>query len=218
MRIVVGTVGIEGLLFYGGLAYLGAYLKLRFDLGYGVIGLIVAGFSLGGLLYSVSVQPLVRRLGEKGLVRVGGVVLLISFVGIVAAPTWWISVPFFIGIGFGFYMFHNTLQTRASEMAPHARGSAVSLFAFSLFLGQAAGVAVFGAGISLLGYVPMLVGRGRGPRSARPLVPAAVGGASDGIADNLEPKSKSQNQRRDAEKNKRERRENQASLTRSWGP
>jgi len=162
VRIVVGTVGIEGLLFYGGLAYLGAYLKLRFDLGYGVIGLIVAGFSLGGLLYSVSVQPLVRRLGEKGLVRVGGVVLLICFVGIVAAPTWWISVPFFIGIGFGFYMFHNTLQTRASEMAPHARGSAVSLFAFSLFLGQAAGVAAFGAGISLLGYVPMLVGAGVG--------------------------------------------------------
>jgi len=59
-------------------------------------------------------------------------------------------------------MFHNTLQTRASEMAPHARGSAVSLFAFSLFLGQAAGVAAFGAGISLLGYVPMLVGAGVG--------------------------------------------------------
>jgi predicted MFS family arabinose efflux permease len=57
-------------------------------------------------------------------------------------------------------MFHNTLQTRGSEMAPHARGSAVSLFAFSLFLGQAAGVAAFGAGISLVGYVPMLIGAG----------------------------------------------------------
>jgi predicted MFS family arabinose efflux permease len=71
-------------------------------------------------------------------------------------------VPFFIAIGFGFYMFHNTLQTRGSEMAPQARGSAVSLFAFCLFLGQAAGVAVFGAGISLLGYVPMLIGAGVG--------------------------------------------------------
>jgi predicted MFS family arabinose efflux permease len=162
VRVIVSTVGIEGFLFYGGLAYLGAYLKQRFDLGYGAIGLIVAGFSLGGLLYSISVQPLVRRLGEKGLVRGGGLVLLICFVGIVLAPTWWSSVPFFIAIGFGFYMFHNTLQTRGSEMAPQARGSAVSLFAFCLFLGQAAGVAVFGAGISLLGYVPMLIGAGVG--------------------------------------------------------
>jgi predicted MFS family arabinose efflux permease len=160
VRVVVSTVGIEGFLFYGGLAYLGAYLKQRFDLGYGVIGLIVAGFSLGGLLYSLSVMALVRRLGEKGLVRGGGMVLLICFAGIVAAPTWWSSVPFFIAIGFGFYMFHNTLQTRGSEMAPHARGSAVSLFAFCLFVGQAAGVAAFGAAISLLGYVPVLIGAG----------------------------------------------------------
>ena len=160
VRVIVSTVAIEGFLFYGGLAYLGAYLKQRFDLGYGAIGLIVSGFSLGGLLYSISVHALVRRLGEKGLVRAGGSVLLICFLGIVAAPTWWASVPFFIGIGFGFYMFHNTLQTRASEMAPHMRGSAVSLFAFCLFVGQAAGVAAFGGGISLLGYVPMLVGAG----------------------------------------------------------
>jgi len=162
VRVIVSTVGIEGFLFYGGLAFLGAYLKQRFDLGYGAIGLIVAGFSLGGLLYSVSVRALIRRLGEKGLVRGGGTVLLICFVGIVAAPTWWAAVPFFIAIGFGFYMFHNTLQTRGSEMAPHARGSAVSLFAFCLFLGQALGVAVFGGAIALLGYVPVLIGAGAG--------------------------------------------------------
>lgn len=162
VRVVVVTVAIEGFLFYGGLAYLGAYLKQRFDLGYGAIGLIVAGFSVGGLLYSLSVKQLVWRLGEKGLARGGGLVLLICFAGIVAAPVWWSGVPFFILIGFGFYMFHNTLQTRGSEMAPHARGSAVSLFAFCLFLGQAAGVAAFGAGISVLGYVPMLIGAGLG--------------------------------------------------------
>jgi predicted MFS family arabinose efflux permease len=160
VRIVVMTVAIEGFLFYGGLAFLSAWLKVRFNLGYSVIGLIVAGFSLGGLAYSLSVRTLVRRLGEKGLVRNGGIVLLICFAGIVAAPVWWSSVPFFVGIGFGFYMFHNTLQTRASEMAPNARGAAVSLFAFCLFLGQAAGVAAFGAAIALVGYVPVLAGAG----------------------------------------------------------
>jgi predicted MFS family arabinose efflux permease len=162
VRVIVGTVAVEGALFYGGLAYLGAYLKHRYDLGYALIGLIISGFSLGGLLYSVLVHELVRRLGEKGLVRGGGAILLASFTGIVAMPAWWAAFPFFVGIGFGFYMFHNTLQTRASEMAPHARGSAVSLFAFCLFLGQAIGVSAFGAGIALAGYVPLLVGAGVG--------------------------------------------------------
>jgi predicted MFS family arabinose efflux permease len=57
-------------------------------------------------------------------------------------------------------MLHNTLQTRATEMAPQARGSAVSFFAFCLFLGQASGVAAVGLGVERLGYEPMLLAAG----------------------------------------------------------
>ena len=42
--------------------------------------------------------------------------------------------------GIGFYFLHNTLQTQATQMAPHARGSAVTLFACLLFFGQSTGV------------------------------------------------------------------------------
>ena len=45
-----------------------------------------------------------------------------------------------VSAGLGFYMLHNTLQTQATQMAPHARGSAVTLFACMLFFGQSAGV------------------------------------------------------------------------------
>jgi predicted MFS family arabinose efflux permease len=41
-------------------------------------------------------------------------------------------------------MLHNTLQLRASQMAPEARGSAMSAFAASFFIGQLVGIAVFG--------------------------------------------------------------------------
>ena len=44
--------------------------------------------------------------------------------------------------GLGFYMLHNTLQVQATQMAPEARGTAVTLFACLLFLGQSAGVLV----------------------------------------------------------------------------
>ena len=157
VRTVVATVAVEGLLFYGALAFLGAYLKHRFGLGYGMIGLVVAGFSLGGVLYALSVRWLVETLGERGLALAGGLVMLLCYAGIALMPTWVLQVPFFVLLGLGFYMLHNTLQTRATEMAPQARASAVSLFAFCLFMGQALGVSLFGAGIEAFGYLPMLL-------------------------------------------------------------
>ena len=58
-----------------------------------------------------------------------------------------------VGAGFGgLYMLHNTLQTQATEMYPRARGTAISAFAFCLFCGQAAGVALFGRAIAAFGY------------------------------------------------------------------
>jgi predicted MFS family arabinose efflux permease len=47
-------------------------------------------------------------------------------------------------LGFGYIALHTTLQTRATELAPEARGTAVALFAFFLFLGGAIGSAIFG--------------------------------------------------------------------------
>jgi len=160
VRTVVAAVAIEGFLFYGAFAYLGAYLKARFDLNYFLIGLLIAGFSIGGIAYSMSVKWLVPRLRERGLCIGGGIALLACFAGIALAPSWPAAVPFFIASGFGFYMLHNTLQTRATEMAPAARGAAVSFFAFCLFAGQAAGAAAFGQAIDAIGYVPVIVSAG----------------------------------------------------------
>ena len=38
--------------------------------------------------------------------------------------------------GYGFFMFHNNMQTNATQMAPNARGTGVSMFALALFMGQ----------------------------------------------------------------------------------
>jgi predicted MFS family arabinose efflux permease len=156
-RPVLFTVGIEGFLFFGAFGFVGAYLHQAFDLSFTLTGMLVAGFGVGGVLYSFSVRRLVSRLGETGLVAAGGVSLLACFAGIAWAPTWPIAAPFIVALGFGFYMLHNTLQTRATEMAPEARGAGVSFFAFCLFLGQAAGVGSFGWAIERYGYAgPML--------------------------------------------------------------
>lgn len=152
VRTVMLTVFLEGGLFYGAFAYDGAYLKERFDLSYLIIGALLAGFGLGGVIYSLLVRRLLALLGEKGFVLAGGLILFVCFLALPLLPAWQATIPIFIASGFGFYMFHNTLQTKATEMAPQARGTAIAVFAFSLFMGQASGVAACGVLISAVGY------------------------------------------------------------------
>jgi predicted MFS family arabinose efflux permease len=54
-------------------------------------------------------------------------------------------------------MLHNTLQLRASQMAPEERGTAMSSFAASFFFGNLAGVAVVGPIYDRLGGAPIIV-------------------------------------------------------------
>jgi predicted MFS family arabinose efflux permease len=159
-RPVLATVGIEGFLFFGAFGFVGAYLHRAFDLSDTVTGLLVAGFGVGGIAYSLLVKRLVGALGERGLVAAGGLTLLACFAGIALAPHAVLAAPFIVTLGFGFYMLHNTLQTRATEMAPEARGAGVSFFALCLFLGQALGVSAFGWLVERFGYAVPLIAAG----------------------------------------------------------
>ncbi len=156
VRIVLLAVAVEGFLFFGMFAYLGAYLRHDFSLSYTAIGFILAGFGAGGVVYSVLVRVLLLRLGQRGLVGAGGTLLLACFAVLALAPGWTACAVAIAILGLAFYMLHNTLQTRATEMAPEARGSAVSAFAFCLFLGQTLGVFMVGFGIEQAGYRPLI--------------------------------------------------------------
>jgi hypothetical protein len=46
-------------------------------------------------------------------------------------------------------MLHNTLQVQATQMAPAARGTAVTLFASSLFFGQSTGVLLMAQSVDM---------------------------------------------------------------------
>ena len=152
VRTVLLTVAIEGILFYGTFAYIGAWLKEKFDLSYLLIGAMLAGFGLGGVFYSMLVKWLLKRLHETGFVITGASILLVFYLCLPLSPTWHFIGPLCVFGGFGFYMLHNTLQTKATEMWPAARGTAISAFALSLFCGQALGVALFGRAITAFGY------------------------------------------------------------------
>lgn len=155
-RIIIATVFIEGFFFYGAFTFIGADLHRRFSLDYGTVGLILGCMGLGGLVYALTVRRLVRTLGERGLSTVGGILIAIGLASLPLLPL--ILLPFGqILLGLGLYMLHNTLQTNATQMAPEARGLAVSTFANALFLGQAAGITASGLLVDRYGFVPSYI-------------------------------------------------------------
>jgi predicted MFS family arabinose efflux permease len=109
---------------------------------------VVALFGLGGMGYMALARQLVRRFGERGLALLGGAVAGIGAMVLGLSPWWQLAIPASLLSGFGFFMLHNTLQTNATQMAPSARGTAMSMFAAILFLGQSIGV-LLAAGLSV---------------------------------------------------------------------
>jgi len=150
-RVVLLTVFLEGAFLYGAFAFIATHLHQHFGLPLAAAGSTLMLFGFGGLLFAVASATLVRRLGEVGLTMVGGLLLAASLLMIGAAPAWWWALPGCFVAGLGFYMFHNTLQINATQMAPERRGAAVSAFASCFFLGQAAGVATNGALVAHIG-------------------------------------------------------------------
>lgn len=64
--------------------------------------------------------------------------------------------------GATFILVHSTLQTRATGLAPAARATSISLFAFARFLGSSVGALVAAQAIDRYGYNPTMMGLGAG--------------------------------------------------------
>jgi MFS transporter, YNFM family, putative membrane transport protein len=139
-RIVLLAAFIEGAAGFGVLAIWASHLNSVLGLSLSAAGTIVALFGLGGMLYMLVARHLIRRLGEGGLALAGGCVLGLCALVFGLSPYWLLTLPASLVAGFGFFMFHNTMQTNATQMAPNARGTGVSMFALALFMGQSVGV------------------------------------------------------------------------------
>lgn len=166
-RIVLLVAFVEGATGFGVIAMWASHLHRVMGLSLSAAGAIVALFGLGGMLYMAVARHLIRRFGERGLAVLGVCLMGLATLVLGFSPYWLLTIPASLMGGFGFFMFHNTMQANATQMAPAARGTAVSLFAAALFLGQSAGVLLAanlierigsGAVIALGGGVLMAVG------------------------------------------------------------
>ncbi len=164
-RVVLAAVAAEGVFLLGPMAYLPSYLHQRHGLSLSAASALIALYAVGGLLYAITARRLVRRLGERRMVAGGGILMGAGYLAWWLSPWWGAAGPIALLVGFGTYLYHNTLQTHATQMVPAVRGTAVAVFAFCLFVGQAIGVTLAGYAFDRLGHGPLLLG----PALALPL-------------------------------------------------
>jgi len=155
-RVVLGVAFVEGAAGFGVMAIWASHLHHTLNLSLSVSGAIVALFGLGGMFYMAVARFLIRRFGERGLVRLGVGLLGGAALVLAVTPHWGPAIPASLLGGFGFFMFHNTMQANATQMAPTARGTAVSLFASALFMGQSVGVLLAAALVTRIGSAAVI--------------------------------------------------------------
>jgi predicted MFS family arabinose efflux permease len=152
-RRLMLAAAADGLLWFGGaFPFVASLLIERFHLSAAEAGVIAASFGLGAFVYTRAAAPMVRVLGERGLVLWGSLGMAACFAALALAPHWGVALVAQALVGMLFFMVHGVLQARATEALPEARGTAVAGFAMALFLGQALGAVVFGAIIAEIGF------------------------------------------------------------------
>lgn len=145
------TVAAEGGLVFGSFPFIASLMVERGIGGTTEAGFAIGAFGLGGLLYAALARRLLLRFGQAGVVRLGGAVGFLALAGLGLAPALWVAVLAGLLLGTAFYMIHNAIQTRATELSQQFRGSAVSLHAFSFFTGQSLGPIAFRLGATTIG-------------------------------------------------------------------
>ncbi|HEX7348633.1 MAG TPA: MFS transporter [Rhodanobacteraceae bacterium] len=149
-----GYVLLNAILQSGVFTWLGVYLHQRFGLDETHIGLVLLGYGVPGLLFGPVIGRLADRHGRARIIPIG--VALTGVCALALAPTLplpWVQVAIIL-LSLGFDLTQPLLAGIATDLKG-AKGQAVALMAFSLFIGFGLGSLLFQAALRL-GFVHAL--------------------------------------------------------------
>lgn len=155
--VCYSAVFVEGCCVLGLFPYLASFLFELGETSLSVAGIVIAGFAVGGLFYTMTVSRFLPRLGVKGMMIAGTVLVASQLAAVAFGPRWEIQALNLVVMGWGFYMAHGCLQVFASELSVEARATALSLHSFFFFMGQTVGPLAYGFGLQHAGKVPTLL-------------------------------------------------------------
>lgn len=146
------AVFVEGVLINGYFPYVATLLEARGAGGLLEAGLVLAGFGIGGFIYTFQVRRLIVLFrGMMNMIRWGGGLIGISFFAVALGGPWQLEAAAFVLMGLGFYILHGSLQTQMTELVPDSRGIAIAMHAFFFIMGQAIGPVVYSISLDAMG-------------------------------------------------------------------
>jgi predicted MFS family arabinose efflux permease len=152
-----GAVFVEGCCVLGLFPYIASFLFELGETSLSIAGIVIAGFAVGGLFYTMTISRFLPRLGVGGMMIAGASLVGLQLAVTAFGPGWKFQAISLLFMGWGFYMIHGSLQVFASELSVEARGTAVALHSFFFFMGQTLGPIAYGFGILNVGKIPTLL-------------------------------------------------------------
>jgi predicted MFS family arabinose efflux permease len=151
------AVFLEGAAIFGLFSFVALLLVASGEPRASIAGIVLAGFSVGGVAYSLGVTPITRRWQTRELMLGGGALCAATFVALALNPAWPVQLALYTAMGIGFYSLHGCIQVEASELSTTARATAMSAHSISFFLGHAAGPVLYSIGFAWLGPAPSVL-------------------------------------------------------------
>jgi len=158
-KVCFGSVFFEGIVIHGLFPYVALLLLAAGLTQSSYAGLVIGGFGLGGILYSLALPLLILHVKERQLILTGSSCAAVAFVLIALNPIWYVQAAIFVAFGIGFYMLHTCIQLHATDLTQTARGTALSMHSCAFFSGQALGPIYYGFAFGHVGFsAPLLIG------------------------------------------------------------
>jgi predicted MFS family arabinose efflux permease len=156
-RVCYSAVFIEGCCVLGLFPFIASFLFALGETSLSIAGIVIAGFAIGGLFYTMTVSRFLPAIGVRGMMIAGATLVGSQLIATSFGFGWKTQALCMLFMGWGFYMIHGCLQVFASELSVEARATALSLHSFFFFMGQTIGPIVYGFGIQHAGKTPTLV-------------------------------------------------------------
>ncbi len=151
------AVFLEGVAVFGLFPYVAVLLMQAGEPRAAIAGLVIAGFSIGGMLYSMTVSSFMKRLKQPQMMMTGAAMAAFGFLIVSFNPSWVVHFASMVLIGVGFYLLHACIQVEATELLPTARGTAISMHSLFFFIGNATGPVVYALTFGHLGSMPAVL-------------------------------------------------------------
>lgn len=151
------AVFLEGIAIFGLFPYIAVLLRNAGEPRAAIAGLVIAGFSMGGLVYSMTVSGFMRRLTQPQMMLTGAAMASAGILVVAVNPHWQVQFAALVLVGIGFYLLHACIQVEATELLPSARGTAISMHSLFFFVGNATGPVMYGLAFAHLGATPSVV-------------------------------------------------------------